>query len=471
MRIALVTTPAGFNNKGFLPNLGLGYLASSLERRGCQVRIFDYASESISTEKARDEILGFDPVVLGITSVTSDRFEVTRLCSLLKAENPRLFITAGGPHFALTAPDALQNISDLDAVVMGEGEITFTRLIDQIDRKDDLTQIRGLAISRGKEVIFTGQPERIDRIDEIPPPAWHLFNHELYRNYRVKGLSGRIAGVISSRGCPYRCAFCSSPAFWGTRYRLRSPGRFVDEIEFLKKEFGYSSFIFWDDTFTVNQHHVEHICGEIIRRKLNIHWLAAARINLASRNMFRTMKRAGCTCVNFGIESGSDRVLRSIHKETTVSRSHEAVKMALEEGLKVRAFFIFGHPDEEMEDAVQTIELIDQLRALGSDVSTEYGYLAIFPGTEVEKIARERGILPADFSWNHWYGEYDRLPSGIPRVPFYRNPDLDRDKLQALLWRMDLKSLPGVFRLFKRTFTNISSRRIRNGFRTLRKIM
>ncbi len=469
MRIALATPPGGFNNKGYLPHLGLGYIASSLEKAGHRIRIFDFTAKSIADNEACDELLNFDPAVVGMTSVTSDRFEAMRLLRLLKSENPDLFITAGGPHFSITAHDALQNEPALDAVILGEGEITFNRLVYALEKKEDLSRIKGLVLRYNREIISTGQPDRIDNIDELPQPAWQLFNHDLYRDYRVKGFSGRITGVISSRGCPYRCAFCSSPSFWGRRYNLRSPKLFVDEIERLYREFDYNSFIFWDDTFTVNREHVERVCTEIYTLKLDIKWIAAARVNLANRQLFRTMRRAGCVGVNFGIESGSDRILKSIHKETTASNSFSAVKMAVEEGLNVRAFFIFGHPDETTEDVVQTVELIDRLRSLGKGVSTEYGYLAIFPGTEVEKTAIDRGILAADFSWNHWLDEYDELSPEVPKVPFYANPNVDRDKLQAHLWRLDLKSFSGIFRMFKRAFTPGSTQRIREGLRIFRK--
>lgn len=198
-------------------------------------------------------------------------------------------------------------------MLRGEGEITVVELLDTHFNKGDLNKMLGIAYKRSGEIINNPKRPLIENLDSIHMPAWHLFNLSKYKAVLEGEYKTRSIGVISSRGCPNQCSFYANASFWNT-LRLHSPKNFVDGVEFLHKEYNYQSFDFWDDTITLVREHILDICQEIINRGLDIVWYARARVDTVDEEMLKTMKKAGCRIISFGVESGSKNILKNIKK-------------------------------------------------------------------------------------------------------------------------------------------------------------
>ena len=240
---------------------------------------------------------------------------------------------------------------------------------------------------------------------------------------------------MSSRGCPNFCAFCVSSAFWKSILRLRDPIKFVDEIEYLKNEHGFDGFDFWDDTLTVSKEHVRAICNEILRRKLNIKWYAPTRANTVDKEILSLMKHAGCIRISFGSESGSPRILKIVKKGIMPEQVIKASEMASEAGIKVMVNFMVNLPYETPDDLKMTIDLMKRLNKI-NNVTAAYGFSIIYPGTEMEIMARQEGWLPKDFSWNEPYKSTKYKIAGVDSsLPLMEWPGAEIEKVKAFMSR------------------------------------
>ncbi|PJE59907.1 MAG: hypothetical protein COU85_01175, partial [Candidatus Portnoybacteria bacterium CG10_big_fil_rev_8_21_14_0_10_44_7] len=345
MKIVLTTAPRaeGDLERGGLPFLGIGYIAAYLEKFGHQVKITDPHNLLWNTEQAAREILAFAPEAVGVTATTNNRFKAIKLIRELKRQKPALFVFVGGPHFAMTAQNALSVVPEIDCVVKGEGETTTKELLANLTSQES---VAGL-VFRNKEGKIKETPSRpfTLNINEFSRPAWHLYDLEKYHR-RIDGTNIRAIGVISSRGCPNRCAFCVNAAFRGSTLRLRDPQKFVDEVEFLQRQYGFTGFDFWDDTLTVSKDHVRAICQEINRRQLNIKWYARARANTVNQEILAIMARSGCIRISYGGESGSQRILNLIKKGITPQQVISACRWASQAGMAVMVNFMVNLPHE-----------------------------------------------------------------------------------------------------------------------------
>jgi hypothetical protein len=219
------------------------------------------------------------------------------------------------------------------------------------------------------------------------------------------------------------------------RFRKRSPELFLDEVEYLRKRYGYRGFLFYDDTIAMDRIHINSICQEILNRKLNIVWSALARVNTVDREILRLMKKAGCSYISYGVESGSDITLKSLKKNITVAQARTAVAMTAEIGIPFEALFMLSVPGETMEEAIKTIELINAFARIPHSRAV-YAFTLIYPGTEVENQAFKEGILPSDFSWNIEYKKsiYNVLGTD-PVVPCWETRALPLKELKALIFK------------------------------------
>jgi radical SAM superfamily enzyme YgiQ (UPF0313 family) len=244
---------------------------------------------------------------------------------------------------------------------------------------------------------------------------------------------------MSSRGCPYSCVFCVNSTFWGRVFRRRDPKKVVDEIEFLQNQYGYEAFEMCDDTFTLAKKHVKNVCEELLDRKIDIRWFVRARVDTADRELLVLMKKSGCVAIAYGAESGSQTVLDRIKKGIKLDQIRKAVKISAELGYYVKVFFMFSHPNETIEDLRKTLKFMDELSGYGLKVSTVGGFTEIYPGTELELLAKEIGSLPRDFSWNTYQiFPKAKLFGGDVFVPPYENPDFPIEEMLRIMkeeWR------------------------------------
>lgn len=356
--------PPGNKSLFRFPPLGLGYIASYLQERGYSVSIVDCTF--LDYGEALRRVRALKPSVIGIYSMFTMKAQTLRLAQALR-EDSHLLI-CGGP---LPTTDPLSFLDSFDIVVAGEGEQTVYELMKAYEKGEGFSQVDGLiykeqegtllkAHQRGHDRIVQTPPRKlIPDLDSLPLPAWDLFENESYKDYYRKRHSYTTTSIMTSRGCPFQCDFCSKPIF-GDTFRERTAGNIVDEVEKVLS-LGYERVFFNDDCFTLTKQRVFDVCDEIVRRGLNFKWECLSRVDTLDKEAAERMKKAGCTRIFFGLESGSDEILRVMNKKATALRAREAVEVAASAGIKTGAFFILGYPGETNETLLDTIEFATSL--------------------------------------------------------------------------------------------------------------
>jgi len=379
MRVLLLSTPHPLEESP-VPPLSLSYLASVLNREGIEVKILDFLVTQYLPKKLRRELEEYQPQLVGATCVTLNYPIARRMLKACKAFDPHIFTVIGGPHVTFASEETLLQSPWIDAVVIGEGERTLVELVRAVEEDKDIHQVPGIAFADGGMVVKTPPQARIENLDQLPLPARELLPMARYRAL------GTPCTVITSRGCPYSCIFCSGHRMFGPKVRFRSPGLVVDEIEKLQRDFGLAKINIVDDTFTLNHHHTRAVCEEILRRNLQIKWSVFARVDRISEDLAQLMKRAGCEWILFGVESADEEILKTIRKGITLDEVRRGVKIAAEAGIGVFNSFIFGLPGESWDTALKSMAFGDELY---HKYGAKYGFhiLSPLPGTDLYERA------------------------------------------------------------------------------------
>ena len=370
-----------------VPPLGLASLASILEQSGHEVKIIDAPAMEFSILQIKEILNKEQPEMIGVTATTPTVYDALEIAESAKEVCPDSFTVLGGPHPSFLPIETLRECPALDAVCIGEGEETVIELAEAVEGRRELSDVRGIAY-RSKEGRVIRNPIRplIKDLDSLPFPAWHLLPVD---KYTVLGKKSVICHIMSSRGCPFQCIFCSSSLLFGKRYRARSAKSVVDEMEYLVSEYNPESIEFSDDEFTLNRKRVEEICDEIKRRGIDVPWACSSRVDTINKHLLQKMRRAGCFLIYYGIESASQRILNFIKKGIRIEQIKRAVKWTREVGIKVLGSFIIGFPDETKEEIEKTINFPKRLRLDFAQFSIATPY----PGTELYEIAKREGLL------------------------------------------------------------------------------
>ncbi len=361
-------------NPSFLfPPLGLGYIASNLRKGGHVVDILDCTF--LEKKEARGRAIASKAEVVGIYSMASMRDEALRFARLLRDQSKLL--VAGGPQ---PSSDPEPFLDDFDLAVIGEGEETILEILRSLEEGSDFGSVRGIAYRRGRavrsalnprkgklalkdahceEVVVTEPRPLQECLDRVPFPARDLFANEDYIRYCRRRFGKASTALITTRGCPFHCEFCSRSVF-GISYRERSPENVLDEVEVVL-DLGYDHVHFADDVFTLNRDRVLDICQRIRDGGPSFGWECLGRVDSIDTTVALAMKEAGCERVLFGIESGSDSVLRLMKKRITVEKAKRAVSAAHFAGLKTGAFFILCYPGETDDMVLETLRFATRL--------------------------------------------------------------------------------------------------------------
>jgi len=400
MKILLINPPAeneilGNNpviieeERGYNPPLGILYLAGYLEKHTThQVEILDAQVEEMGYPELERVVASRRPDVVGITAMTFTLLDVIRTVELVKRVDRGIRVVLGGPHVQLYAEETI-NIPGVDYLVLGEGEMTFAQLLEQMDDPQKLEEVQGLVFRVGGRIVNTGLAPFIEDLDSLPFPARHLTPYWKYSSLLARRTP--ITTMFTSRGCPYRCAFCDRPHL-GKRFRARSASNVVDEMEECMR-LGIREFLIYDDTFTVRRRRVLEICEEIIKRKLNIGWDFRARVDTVNKELLVRLKEAHCERIHYGVEAGTDKILEVLRKGITLEQAREAFRLTREVGISTLAYFMVGSPTETREDVMQTIEFAKEL-------DPDFVHITIFtpfPATALYKQGVEEGVLKGDF--------------------------------------------------------------------------
>jgi anaerobic magnesium-protoporphyrin IX monomethyl ester cyclase len=341
-----------------LPPLGLSFVAGSLEKAGFQVQVLDNYMLNKSFEEVKELVKKMGPDIVGITCGSATFRRCVQTAQAIKEALPTCKVVVGGWH-ASYVPDSILEIPEIDYVIMGEGEQAMVELATQLTTKNVSAlgtagiTIPGVGYKKDGKII-KNTPQYIKDLDQVPFPARHLLPMELY-DRTIEFLSVKPADTMSIvRGCPFNCAFCETKKLWGNTCRTFSPGRVVDEIEYLAKSYGSRGIYFINDNFTIKKKVTEEICDTIIQRKLDVRWACDTRPDLISQELLRKMHSAGCETIWFGVESGSPRILERLNKRITLEQTAEAVKLCRKEGIQVACSFIMGIPGETVADMEQS---------------------------------------------------------------------------------------------------------------------
>jgi len=372
------------------PPLGLAYLASMV-RDEHDVRIVDSLAEDYNYGDVKRIIKKYDPDVVGITSTTSMIPDAYAIAKIAKRCNENVKIVMGGPHVTFLPERTFQECPYIDFIVRGEGELTFRELIDSLERDRDPSNILGLSINLRDKVKNNPPRPLIKDIDTIPMPSYDLLPME---KYQANGV--RFGTVMTSRGCPFNCAFCSSSLQFGKRWRGHSDSRVIEELKHLHEKYRIREIEFLDDTFTLNKHRAIRIARRIVKEGLDISWSASSRVDTFTEEVAEAMKKSGCHTIYFGIESGSRKTLNFIGKGITPEQSISAVKKAKRHKLRALGSFVIGFPEETKEDIKKTIKFS---KKVGVDFA-QFTIATPYPGTRLWKYASAKKlILTFDWRW------------------------------------------------------------------------
>jgi radical SAM superfamily enzyme YgiQ (UPF0313 family) len=354
MKIALVYPRVINQFKSNLFPLGLVYIATILNNKGYNVKIFDSSFDK-NLESIKIKISAFNPDLVGV-SVTSDLYDNMKdIIEFSKEEGA--FTIIGGPHATIAFKECLNDIDKLDVVALGEAEKTIVELVESLDKIKD---VKGIAYKKNGEIIVNQQREVTFKLDELPFP-----NRELLDNYD-KYLRSGIIGITLARGCPFNCKFCQ-PAerkIFGDQIRYRSPTSIADELLFLYNKYNKYEFYICNDLFTYNKKWINEICDKLEERELlgKIRFIVLSRVDLFDEEMARILKKLGVHRVLLGVESGSERVLKFLQKETNLDVIKKSFKIAKKYKIKTHGLFILGSPDETKESLADTARLIDEIK-------------------------------------------------------------------------------------------------------------
>lgn len=380
------------------PTMGLATLAAMALQRGHQVEIFDLSYIQYHHKLVTERIQTFKPDIIGVTATTPFMNQVRDISVLAKAISPDIRVVAGGPHPSALPVESLLE-SKLDAVFVGEADYTFA---DYCDGKNP-AEIGSLYYRDGDSIRNTPMCEPIANLDDLPMPAWELYDPEVYRQYSSHLYTRRPpqAGIEFSRGCVYKCDFCASKMTLALGYRKKSPERCAAEMKKLY-DLGFREAMVVDDIFTSDQQWAADVCDAIIAAGVNMAWTCSNGIRVESANdeLFNKMRRAGCYRVSFGFESGNDAVLKAFGKggKASVEQGKRAVRLAQKAGIDTNGFFMLGLAQDTEETMQDTIDFACQLPL---DM-LKFGRTIAFPGTAMFQDYQKRGIVRS-YNWDDYF--------------------------------------------------------------------
>lgn len=406
--------------RGFNPPLGLLYLASYLKQKSNhQVYGLDAQVERLNYNSIfKTKIKECNPDVVGITAMTFTLIDVLKVVELVKEVekelDKKINVVLGGPHAHLFPKETI-SLEGVDFVIKGEGEIPFAKLLEALENHGDFSAIAGLVYQNENGIIDNPVGDFIEDLNELPFPDRTILPVEKYNS--ILGGNHIVTTMFTSRGCPFQCAFCDRPHL-GKKFRARSAKSVVDEME-VCLGLGIQEILVYDDTFTVDRQRVIDICDEITKRNLNFIWDIRARVDTVDEFILKKLKFAGCARIHFGVEAGTEKILKVLNKGIKLEQVRNAFRAAREIGIETLAYFMVGAPTENKEDILQTIKFAKAIKP-------DYAHITIltpYPATNIYYQALAEGVIKNDY-WK----EFARNPKqGV--ITQYWEKELSKDEL------------------------------------------
>lgn len=348
------------------------------------MKVVDANALRLRSEAIVPLVTGAD--IVGLTAVTPTINTAMSIAHHIKKAYPDLPVILGGPHATLLPEETLVAAPEIDIVVRGEGEETIIELLQALEHRQPLSEIADISYRKDSEVFSNPAKSGTVDLDSLPFLAYHLLPWQAYEPHPPHGRALPFGAIITSRGCPYRCSYCSKPIF-GSKFRGQSPQRVVEELAYYQSRFGIKEFAFYDDVFTLNKGRAYAIADEMMKKGLKIHWTCETRVNLVDKEVLRHIKQAGCYSIAYGIESGSQEVLNTLDKDITLPQVEEAIRLSREVGLQTIGYFMIGSPGESPETIRQTIEFAKKLEL---DFA-QFSVTTPFPGTRLYDLYLDGG--------------------------------------------------------------------------------
>jgi len=381
------------------PHLGFAYIISSLRQHAYVADFIDMPAEQVSLDTLLSNIAERKPSIVGLTSYSIQINTAATIAAEIKKRFPGILVCCGGPHVTVMPKETLEEFAGIDFIVCGEAELVFLQILNQLKQGKDLATIRGV-VTRGKD---DTSYDYIEKLDELPFPAWDAFDLELYPGLYPHRTKLELP-MSTSRGCPFSCIFCVRP--FGKKRRHRTVDSVINEIKRNIEEFGCESISFVDETFIFNLEWSRQLFQTMIDEGINkqINWSCSTRVDNMTPEMFRLMKEAGCYYVFFGFESGDDSILKNMKKSFLAADIQRAVNMAKEARLIVVGSFIIGLPGETEETVMKTIQFAKELDIY----STTFPIAVPFPGTTLrsQAVASEYGMKILTNNWDDYGKQY-----------------------------------------------------------------
>lgn len=389
--------------QGVLPPLGIGYIASSLEKAGHKVDIIDAIALALSKEQVLERIRKFNPKVVGITAMTPTIKGALEVAELAKTTGA--ITVMGGVHMSILPLETLQ-YDTVDFGIIGEGEESMVELCNALEKDESYENIDGLCFKKDGRINI-GQPKIISDLDSLPMPAFHLLPMKKYSS--IIGLDPTCT-MMGSRGCPYQCGFCyKTPS--DKKYRIRSVEKIVDEIKFLIKNYQVKEIMFYDDIMPKD--YARALSEEIISRNVKIKWQTPQRVNLVDPELLKLMAKAGCRILRFGVEQGDPDQMEFVEKRINPEQVKAAFRDAKKVGISTFAYFIIGYINETEQTMQATIDL-------AKDLDPRYVMFTKavpLPNTPLMYQSVEQGLVSPDYWTKFTLGEkLDPMPSLVPNA-------------------------------------------------------
>jgi anaerobic magnesium-protoporphyrin IX monomethyl ester cyclase len=437
MKVLLINPPQNFYPGSDLPAgnlpLGLMYIAAVLEKAGHKVEILDafmgdYPSWKLGDtikigmpyNKIKMEIRRRKPDIVGVTNPFTSQVEnAIKVCDIVKEVDPTILTVVGGPHVSAVPAEFLKEAKSADIAVIGEGEYTMLGIANSLEEKKKLSDVKGIALRKGKKIFCTSPRPLIKNLDELPYPAYDLVDMEQYLNPKkieYRSFKDRSISMITSRGCSFNCCFCSVHLHMGKKFRANSAEYVAKHIEYVVKKYRVKTIFFEDDNLTLDKERFEAICDKIIERGIKVNWETpnGVRADCLTPTLLKKMKKSGCQSVFFGIESGDQFVLDNIiDKSLKLTAVPKVAKACKDIGLKTGAFYIIGFPGEKKENMLKTVNLALTLRR-EFNVGMHLFVATPSIGTRLYEDCKRKGYIREDLS-SRSFAEA-RQPRGIPLI-------------------------------------------------------
>lgn len=406
-----------------VPSLGLLHLASMARAHGFDASIIESDAFQMSIEDVAAQVIREKPAYVGITLFTVGVWAAAGVARLIKATLPQTKILVGGPHIASMGRETLERFGEFDLAVLGEGEKTLMALLEALEAGTDLQAVQGILFRRGEAVLQTAPRVSQVVLDDLPLPAWDLLPNfpNAYEPAVFDYPKGPVATLVASRGCPFHCKFCDTSTF-GAKVLHYSPQRVFEMMKHLQDNYGVQHVMFVDDLFLASRQRATELCQLILHHGLKITWSCAARVDTVRPELLHLMKKAGCWEISFGLETGSDDLLKKMDKLACVKESEQALQWTHEAGIRAKGLFMLGYPGETPQTVALTKAFVRRIPMQMMNLTKFTPY----PGSPVYRELYGTNIR--DDHWEKMNGmNFVWAPEG------WKNDDLDREYQRVLM--------------------------------------